>query len=749
VPRRWSAASLARLGASALVLAAAAPAPTAARQEPITPGDSLEVSRVSFDGARAFDDALLAAAIVTAPTRCVSFHPLCWLGIGVDRQYLDTSALGADVVRLRLFYYQRGYREAVVSADTIRTEEGMRVAFRIEEGPPVLVAAIDFDSAGGLPDAVLRGLPLVAGQPLSIVAYEASRDSLISRLNNRGYALAEALASYSIPRDAPYTARVRYELIPGRRAWFGTIEVTGAQKVTPAVVRRMLTFHTGDLYNREEVLRSQRNLFGQELFRHAEIRAAPAPATDTLVNVTVQVNEGDLHRVRAGLGLSTAEYLNAEGRWISRSFLGGARRLELRGRIANLLARPLGETPFFETSEGIYGSLSGSVAADFAQPWLFGPLNTFGAGLYFERRSLPDVFVRTAGGGYLSFARTLGPGRSVTVGYRPELTKLETEEGDLIFCTGFTACGPEEIEALSSLRWLSPLTASYVHDRSNSIFAPTRGFLIRLDAEVGAAATLSDFSYTRLGADLTDYSTLGRGALVLATRLRAGWASRLGGDEALGVHPQKRFFAGGPNSVRGFAQYQLGPKLLTVDAAGRLAQPPESNGAGCTALDINAGSCDASALADSMPDLFRVQPVGGPVLLEGNLELRFPVFRDKVRGAAFLDFGQVWTDGDAFDAADVAFTPGLGVRYFSAVGPIRIDVGYNPVGAERVTVVTTEVEFCPATGEPCEDIQPDVVYDYRFLRNTNTLRPLGLVEWNPRTSFMDRLQFHFSIGQAF
>ena len=42
-----------------------------------------------------------------------------------------------------------------------------------------------------------------------------------------------------------------------------------------------------------------------------------------------------------------------------------------------------------------------------------------------------------------------------------------------------------------------------------------------------------------------------------------------------------------------------------------------------------------------------------------------------------------------------------------------------------------------------------MVYDYRRLRNRNTLRPLGMVEWNPRTSFMDRLQFHFSIGQAF
>jgi outer membrane protein assembly complex protein YaeT len=717
------------------------------QQDGALPADSLEVSSVDFEGARAFDDDLLATAIVTAPTRCIALQPLCWLDVGVDRQFLDARALGADVVRLRVFYYQHGYREAEVSVDTVRAGDAMRVTFRIGEGRPVLVSGLSIQGADGLPRSLTGNLPLAVGQPLSLVAYEAARDTIISRLANQGYALADVLAGYEITSDAPYAATVRYELIPGSRARFGAIDVAGAVKVSPRVVRRMLTFRTGDVYTRDAVLRSQRNLFGQELFRHAEIRVAPRSTGDTVMDVRVQVNEGELHRVRFGLGLSTAEFLNAEGRWTSRSFMGGARRLELRGRIANLFAHQLDGTPLFEESRDIYGRVSGSIAADFSQPWLFGPLNTLGAGVFFERRSLPNVFVRTSGGGYVSFARALGEGETFTAGYRPELTKLETAEGDQIFCFGFVACGPREIEALRSPHWLSPVAASFVRDRSNSIFAPTRGYLIRLDGEYAGPLTASDFGYTRLLADVTDYHTFGRG-LVWAARLRGGWARATGADSTLGVHPQKRFFAGGPNSVRGYAQYRLGPKLLTVDAANRLARPIEEGGAGCSAQSINDGSCDAGPLADAMPDIFNVQPVGGAVLVEGNIEVRFPVFRDRIRGAAFIDFGQVWPDQDDPGLDGLAWTPGFGVRYFSAVGPIRVDIGYNPQGAERVPVVTTEVEHCPA-GQPPEEIEPGTVYDFRDLCNTRTLRSLEPVSWQPRETWFDRLQLHFSIGQAF
>src|SRR5690606_25446013 len=131
------------------------------------------------------------------------------------------------------------------------------------------------------------------------------------------------LAGSFIPNDSPYAAAVRYEVVAGARARFGEVAVVGAHEVSPAVVERMLTFRAGDLYRHRELLSSQRNLYGLEVFRRAEIRPLYEAAYDSLIPVLVDVAEGNLHRVRLGVGLSTADCLNAEGRWTSRNFRGG------------------------------------------------------------------------------------------------------------------------------------------------------------------------------------------------------------------------------------------------------------------------------------------------------------------------------------------------------------------------------------------------------------------------------------------
>jgi outer membrane protein assembly factor BamA len=177
------------------------------------------------------------------------------------------------------------------------------------------------------------------------------------------------------------------------------------------------------------------------------------------------------------------------------------------------------------------------------------------------------------------------------------------------------------------------------------------------------------------------------------------------------------------------------------------AGDPARPGAGCSAQSINDGSCDLSAFVEAYPRAMVEQPVGGSVSLEGNVEVRYPIWADQLRGAVFLDFGQVWRDSREFQPGDVQFTPGMGIRYFSPVGPIRIDVGYNPGRQERLSVMTTEV--CDARVTPCGPILPGETYDAADLSSRRTLRALPDVAWRPHRSLWERLQFHFSIGQAF
>jgi len=708
------------------------PAPAAAQRGP----DSVEIRSIHFEGNTTFDESQLRASILADATRCRSaaLLPLCWFGTSLERAWFDPRVLAFDSVRVRLFYYRHGFREAQVALDTAWQAGGVRVRFRVTEGRPVLVASVGLDGGEGLP-GLGRNLPLRAGQPLDEIALEATRDSLQGRLQDNGYYHAQVLANYTIERTEPYSAQVEFQLLPGSLTRFGAIEVEGAQRVDTSLILRTLAFRSGARYSRAALLNSQRNLFALEVFRHAELAPLPT-AADSVLPVRVSVIEGVQHRFRFGMGVTTAEYVNAEGRWLSRNLLGGARRLEATARITNLIARPLeGVRPFDRCTDlysTIYCSLSGSVRLDFVQPRFLAPLTSLGSGLFFERVSVPQVYVRTSRGAYASVTRTFGRS-AVALGYRPELTRLES--ADQVFCANFTACDEDDIRLLRESHRLAPLTLGYNLERANSLLSPTRGYALRLDGEAAGKATYSEFSYLRGAGELVTYREPFRG-VVLATRVRGGWAWASG--VGLGLHPQRRFFAGGPSSVRGFAQYRLGPKVLTADAVRTLVRS-DSLGAGCLPETINAGECDVSVLAREHPGQLRLQPVGGSVLLEGNVEVRFPLMFDRLRGAAFLDFGQVWRNENEVALAQLAWSPGLGVRYYSPIGPLRVDVGYNAAGSERLEVLSTNV---------CEGGQPGCATE-AGLHNGTELRSQGSVIWDPYRSFTDRLQIHFSIGQAF
>ncbi|HUF13034.1 MAG TPA: BamA/TamA family outer membrane protein, partial [Longimicrobiales bacterium] len=748
------AATLALLGAGAVALGAQEVPPPG--QGDIGPYEGAEVVDVRFEGSRQLPPAQLASAIRTRETTCTLVRLACWFGIGVEEDYVDSAVLAADELRLRLFYYERGFRNAQVLSRVEAVEDGVNVVFVVDEGEPVRVVSISYAGEAERVAPILKPrTPLGVGEPLDLLALQESRDTLQARLRDRGYARAEVLAGYLIPTDSPFVARVTYDVFPGEPARFGEIRVVGAEAVSPAIVRRMLTFSAGDVYRASALVASQRQLYALEIFTHASIETHPDELSGDSIPVTVSVNEGDVHRVRLGVGVNSLDCVNAEGRWISRSFLGGARRLEVRGRVSNLLSEELRmedlkDLPCSEAGTGPnFGTLNGSLNVDFVQPWFLGPRNALGTGLGFERRSVPGVFVRDSRGGYVSLTRRLGGRTSVSIAYRPALTSF-LEGDDPFFCVSFLACDEASVELLREPNWLAPLALALVHDGSNSIFSPTAGYVLRLDGEVASNLTGSAFQYVRLTGEVASYVSL-PADLVLATHVRPGWAQSIAavaGDRDLGLHPQRRFFAGGPNSVRGFAQSRLGPKILAVngtvladsldiEVGGEPMRVP-----GCPASTINDGTCDAQPLD---PGLFEPRPTGGTVLLEGNLELRFPIV-GPLRGVAFLDAGQVWND--ELNLRELAWSPGLGFRYYSPIGPIRVDVGYNTSGAERLPVRATGVCVLTPDGpdpgdEPddCVDPDPGVYYDPELLGNTNELRSLDPVTWEPRGEWYDLDRF--------
>ena len=713
-----------------------------------------EVSEVAFQGNQSFPDDSLSRAIVTRETECrsVVFTPFCWAGadFAVQRFYLPERDVPLDRLRLEAWYYQRGFREISVDTLTSLGEEGRAtVSFIIDEGEPVIATRVDFEGGEGIiEDGLLEGLPLQPGERLSILALDATRDTLERRLANRGYGRVNVLRRHLIPAVEPHTALVTFDIDTGSRVRYGPIMVSGNSELSEATVLNTLQFSTGDLYSRDEVQQGQGRLFGLDIIRSASVTSDFQSDPDSVIPITVNVVEGDAYRVRYGGGWTTAECFGVEAQWAARNFVGGGRLLQVRGRVANVLTPQFQNVLCPQGGTEEFGELTGTLSLDFAQPWIFSTRNSFSTALFIERQSLPDVFIREAVGVELALTRLIGPQTSFTLSYRPELSRLDAAE--VLFCTNLLVCSREDVSIWQEANWLAPIGVSFTRNLANNILNPNRGYSVVLEVEHASQWTGSNFRYDRAIAEGTLYSGLGRSG-VFAARIRGGWVGA-GAFEALLltpgtfdlVHPQKRFYAGGANSVRGFAQGRLGPRVLTIDPV-RLLEPGTA-GAGCNPSQLMDLSCDPASIKEGR---FVPRPTGGTRVLEGNLELRFPIGLN-LEGVMFPDVGQGWGGRDEVDLSKLAVTPGVGVRYLSPVGPIRIDFGYRFREGEPLAVVTSQLEvFNPNVHEESERIRIDGnVIPYVRTNELAALKTSRLFgEASPLS--LQRFQLHISIGQAF
>jgi len=717
-----------------------------------------EVVSLAFEGNQTFADRVLASAIVTRPTACSStvVAPFCWIGreFAIDRAFLSPREFSLDYARIHFFYRQQGFREVQVDTVVHRGDDlTVEIEFHIVEGEPRRVTSLEIVGLDGL-EEVGRNLPIQEGDRLNVLMLDAARDTIQQRLRNRGYAHVDVLRSFFLPSGS-LDAQVEFDVYTGPTSRFGSIEVIGNERVDETVIRRMLPFQEGSVYSQELLFEAQRNLYNLEIFRHAAVVPDLSHQPDSIVPLQVQVNEGDERRVRAGGGWDTADCFSAESRWASRNFMGGARRLVLRGRVSNLLTQSLEESVCSGAGTGVYGELDWLVSTDFTQPWIFSPRNNLSASIYAERQSLQDVFVRQAIGVNLSLSRSLGRASPLTLYYRPQLGRLDAAE--IFFCTSFLVCDPLDIDVLQSSNVLAPVGISFSRDRANRAFSPTGGYTAYIELEHAGRTTGSDFEYERALAEGTVYLGVSDDRFVLAGRVRGGWlqAGEFRGlmDEATGsatriAHPQRRFYAGGANSVRGFSQNQLGPKVLSVQVEALVFPVGGREEAVCTPEEVADLTCDATSLGDGR---FFARPTGGSRLMEGNVELRFPIWGSLLGGAAFVDFGRVWNGSNQIALSDLTVTPGFGLRYTTPIGPVRFDVAYRGEQTSRLPVITSQLRpFDPESDNPDARIRsPDGdVLDWIRLEDLATLGTPVLFG-SEADRWWNRVQLQFSIGQAF
>lgn len=732
--------------------------------------DRPEVRSLELRGVKAVDADELKASIATVESTCrgllmrplclVSRSPLFW-----QKAYLDRTALRLDVLRIQVFYWKRGYREAAVDTSVTPTHgDDVAVRFRITEGPPTLVRAMRVERPERIlaDDRVAKLLLLHVGQPLDLFKLDTSVVRLRNAMWDQGYSDARLDTSVVVD-DSARVADVTVRIAPRWLARVDSIVVRGNEEVSTETIRNSLAFREGALFRRRDLVQSERRLWESQLFRRATIGVPPRD--DSLKRVTVTVAEAPHNSTRLSGGFSTADFIQVDGRYTRFNFLGGARRLDLQLTLGNLLARQLNGTGIFLDVLKTTGTTDDADAfllptwqasAGFTQPWFLASANSFGISAFTHRRSAPGVYIDRGFGGDASFTRQVAARAPLSALYHFELTKVEA--GDVYFCVNFGVCDPRTINALRATQRLSPLGLGAQIDRSDDPLSPTEGYVARIDLEHASGYTGSDFRYNRASGEAAGYRPWRR--YVLAGHVRVGWVRALSstaravGVDAIDVvfgdpsgailHPRKRFYAGGARSVRGYGENQLGPRVLTLPAT----KLDFCTGAGKDQLPTvdQLAFCDlTSAIArDSLADdNFAPRPLGGSTLLEASAEIRFPIWK-QLSGAAFVDGALVGAGSlrEAINGAG-AITPGAGIRYQSPVGPIRVDIGFNPSFPEDLPVVTEvisngEHQIIPMRHRDANGKLVPTTWRYDPTGSRGGLRGI-----------LDRFTIHLSIGQAY
>lgn len=734
--------------AAFILLVATAPTLAGQARTP-TKEPSPEVKKLVMHGVKHVDQHDLEKSIATQASACrtLLLEPFCLFSqspILVQHNYLDRDEFRRDVLRIRVYYWRRGYRQATVDTSITANGKGVTVTFDVHEGQPTIVTAlrIDYDSSLLSVRQKNKLAILKVGKPLNLLTLDTMRLNFQNAMWNRGHADAIVDTALSV-NDSLLRAAVAMRVFPNWPTTVGSITVLGNQRVSTQTILNMLSLRPGQPFVRNDVLESQRTLYTSGLFRAASILP---PTGDSIKQVEVQVVEAPLHDARTGVGVDNVNFGQLEAGYTAHNLLGGARRLDITGSLGNLFASQANAkwgtwNPADVIGEPrIFLQPTWAASVDFRQPaFLHRPQNQAGFGIFAHRRSETAIFIDRGYGANATFTRQLTDRAPASLTYQYEVTRVEG--GDVYFCVNYGVCDTTTIKTLRAHQNLSPLAFTAFVDRSDQPFSPTSGYVARIDLQHASRFTLSDYRYNRALFDGATYWHPTGWPEVLASHLRLGIVRPMasaGGDTVL--HPRTRFYAGGAMSVRGYGENQLGPRVLTISAdslRGLHIDPAtgDSSYRRCS-LSTAIKACNPNLL-DLGNGQFVPRPTGGTSVVEGSVELRFPIMRH-LDGAVFVDGAIVGnslfqTVGDFKSLADFArgtsaITPGAGVRYNSPVGPIRIDFGYNPRLTEALAVVTNEV----VDGQQ-KLVALDTPRNYAYGKNT----------------FLGHLVLHLSIGQAY
>jgi translocation and assembly module TamA len=462
-----------------------------------------------------------------------------------------------------------------------------RLDVKIDPGEPVRVtsATVDVRGAGTNEQSLnelARDFPLKAGDVLKQVKYEDAKSALKSKAVEIGYLDADFTTHEILISKEKNSAIIRLVLDTGPQYFFGKTSLTENTGYPERFLRRYIAFKPGDVFTEAKIVETQYNFINSERFRQVIVIPEKQKSTDHQIPVFVRLKPAPRRRVRVGAGYGTDT---------GARFTGSYRDLNVFHRGHSLLAE-------LYVAQRLQG-----VAVGYSIPSGRDIKSATGLQLNLQHEDTVTYNTRLIAA-EVNRSRSFGPGILGTVYLR--------------FLQEDYTIGGES----SNSRLIMPGIRFSV-SRYDNLTRPTKGYRYALEARGTDQYLGSSTGFIQLLADTNALIPL-PWRLSLFMRGNVGVTAQNEGLSAL--PPSIRFFAGGDNSVRGYAYQSLGPR----DSSG--------------------------------------QVVGGKNLLVASVELQRALFKNWAV-SAFFDTGNAF---DSFSDIRLYSGAGIGVHYYTIVGALNL-----------------------------------------------------------------------------
>ncbi len=656
-------------------------------------GPRRRVESVAIEGNHYFGSAALKGLLSVRPTSAM------------DRRGLYSQQMVlADVQALETVYQNNGFANVKVTADTVATGSALQsantapedsaapmgVVYRIVEGPQQRVSSLALDGNDHIPAQDL--LPLLnseAGQLLSPRNLANDRDMLATEYMRRGFDQARVEVEEKSDPGDPNRIGVVFRIHEGRQFFVRNVLLTGLHYTRPATVARAITLHPGDPLSQSALEETQRNLYEYALFNEVNVAVENPEGDEAHKTVLLEATEARRWTLTYGAGfeVQTGTPVNGcQGYQAAGAECTPNGRTGISPRVLVALTRNnLFGREQSASLQGNYGLLEQKIDLIYDNPHPTARRNfdlTFTGG-YANSQDVTTYVASRIEAGFRLTEKVNGSrfalSRANTFIYGYDFRRVKVAADTLqVF--------PKFVSVLSAAVRVGGPSITLLHDSRDNPVDAHRGTYASFQEFLSGKPFGAEAEFNRIDTTWSSYYGFDKGKFVLARNTRYGDERAFGSGSSELIPLPERLYAGGATSLRSFSINAAGPRDpetgYPIGGAGALVNntelrlPPTplpyfGNAVSFVLFEdmgnvfANAGDMWASALRTRQPDRANCEnltaPSGGTV----NPPNAPASSLGPLGNCSFNYFSQA---------------PGVGIRYHTPVGPIRVDFSYalNP-----------------------------------------------------------------------